>query len=103
MTLSLTGDFGFDFIFGEKTVLGSDIDIFNFDFYIGPKVSFTYKILEHFGVFANVGVFYAGGLTSVSTSYTYSDKYGSYSSTDSDGWSNTGVIFRPEFGVAIPL
>ena len=97
MTLSLTGDFGFDFLFGSK----DSVDVLNLEFYLGPKVSFTYKILKHFGVFVNAGLYYAAGYTALSRPY-YNTSYG-YSTTKTEDWNNTGVIFRPEFGIAIPL
>lgn len=100
MTLSLTGDLGLDFLIGSENIAGYDYNYMTVAFYIGPKVSFTYKLLKHFGVFVNAGLYYAGG--SFIKENEYPMEHGG-TNVHSDSVDFTGVIFRPEFGVAIPL
>lgn len=98
-TLSLTGDLGFLIMSGDKNVYPAKIDYSATMFYIGPKVAFTYKFLKHLGIFANAGLYYASG--SWSTTIESTVRGISYSTSD-DG-SISGIIFRPDFGVAIPF
>ena len=92
-TLSLTGNFGFDFMTGDDSVSGVKIDYSSVLFYIGPKVSFTYKFLSHFGVFGNVGLYLATGSADTKTSITSKKNDNSIS----------GIIFSTNLGIAIPL
>ncbi|MDY6398851.1 MAG: hypothetical protein SPL22_14155 [Treponema sp.] len=95
MTLTLTGDLGIDILSGSK----NSVDITNIEFYIGPKISFTYKIFSHFGLFANAGLYGTAGSASVTSDYI--TLYGKSTRTESEG--NSGICFRPEFGIAVPL
>lgn len=93
MTLSLTGDIGFD-IFSAS--YNSNLETFTFLFYIGPEVSFTFKFLSHLGVFANVGLYYATGSTGM--------RYPTGSSSNTtDTYDASGIIFKPKFGISIPF
>lgn len=88
MTLSLTGNLGFDF-FTLTTDVSFVGDSATLLFHIGPEVSFTYKFLSHFGVFGNLGLYYATGSTT--------------GDSIDDSYSTSGVIFKPKFGIAIPF
>lgn len=98
-TLSLTGDLGFLIMSGDKNLYPIKIDYSAVMFYIGPRISFTYKFLKHLGIFANAGLYYASGSWSATIESTVLGS--SYSRSD-DG-SISGVIFRPDFGIAIPF
>lgn len=96
--LSLTGEAGIEMLSGNKNIytIGtqlSKLDVSTTVFYIGPKISFTYKFASHFGIFANAGLYFATG----------SNKFEVKDLNLSSEKSISGVLFRPEFGVAIPL
>lgn len=95
MTLSLLGDIGLRIQGGGESADGNGVDYIPVMFYFGPEVSFTYRFTPHVGLFANLGVFYAIGSTSVELKTA--------SETVSDDLSTSGFIVQPKFGVAFTL
>ena len=102
MTLSLTGDLGFQLKFlsgteSQEDGWGSnhDIDreILSAMFYIGPELSYTFRFGEHVGMFVSLGYFYNIG----SSTYSVGDGVGD----DSDDFTTSGFSFHPKFGLSI--
>ena len=112
MTLSITGNFGlrvqtlscsesythreYDYYYSKYVTKTEtlDTDFFDFMFYIGPEISFTYRFHEHVGVFANMGIFYSTGWYDIDADYR---------SDDSSSGSVSGFTFEPKFGIAFTL
>lgn len=99
MTLSLTGNLG---LFAQGYELEKDYGVISTEwkysplvFYIGPEVSFTYRFTEHFGAFANFGIFYQVGNTEYTIEMTGAEKY-KYNET----FDLSGFLFEPKIGLS---
>ncbi|MCR5218656.1 hypothetical protein [Treponema sp.] len=102
MTLSLTGNIGFRVQVLENTETNNLLGIEATTTYgevigfAGPQVSFTYKILEHLGFYADLGIYYNTGYII----YEYDIK-DSYNSNDSDDRDVSGFSAIPRIGIAL--
>ena len=102
MTLSLTGDFGFQLKFlsgteSQEDGWGShdiDTEILSAMFYIGPELSYTFRFGEHVGMFVSLGYFYNIG----SSTYQYDARD---PSSSEDDFTTSGFSFHPKFGLSI--
>ncbi|MCH5291573.1 MAG: hypothetical protein J1D88_07475 [Treponema sp.] len=104
MTLSLTGDFGFQLKFlsgteSQEDGWGShdiDTEILSAMFYIGPELSYTFRFGEHVGMFVSLGYFYNIGSSTCSA--------GTDDIVDikaSKAFTTSGFSFHPKFGLSI--
>lgn len=108
LNVSLFGDIG---IRGQSVIEDAQITVADnrYDvvqevtaglFYIGPEISVTFKFAKHFGLFANIGLFYATGSTDCKVTYELNGREISTMGT-SDSYETSGLIFQPKFGVSI--
>ncbi len=103
MTLSIFGDLGFriDSLGYTESVSVSgytadiEFDLFNFNFYIGPEIAYTFRFNDHVGIFANFGILYNVGACTLG--------YDAEGITDDESYFLSGFTFQPKFGVAFTL
>ena len=97
MTFSLTGNLG---LFAQDYELEKDYGVVSIEskcsplaFYIGPEASFTYRFTEHFGAFANFGIFYQIGIAEYTIEIKGAGKY-------EETVDLSGFLFEPKIGLS---